>query len=309
MHQMRPYLVVAFLFAIVSRSVLADRPRLTSPNHEGAARFSPTPKHPRVWIPATGNASSALDLSFENVPLVNGSAVWGNVSAHVARTASPAGHWHVYCPGCSGVDSCTGNRSDVSAQATQHNCTYATNGGPFGMLKPLCMGPMVSDGVIVANKTSDPGTVCIGYGQEGGASSSSASWFFGAIDDDEAVANLLPRMENLLCGFGWVAYNGVAEPYHAGGLIAPRTIIGIDGQGALVLAVVDGSEVMKTGMTMAQVAAYAVDTLGLAYAINLDGGGSSTSFYPAQGGVQGCPTAIDFPVCLERPVVTISCLR
>ena len=59
---------------------------------------------------------------------------------------------------------------------------------------------------------------------------------------------------------------------------------------------------------MNQTAAWMRD-LGSVFAIALDGGGSSTMYYKANGGVQGCPTATDFPCCISRAVQTITCLK
>jgi len=48
--------------------------------------------------------------------------------------------------------------------------------------------------------------------------------------------------------------------------------------------------------------------LGAVWAINLDGGGSSTSWLGDNLGVQGCPTFNDMPCCCSRSVTTISCI-
>lgn len=261
-----------------------------------------------VWLPAAGNGSTApADLAYANGTLTKndskGLAFW-----QVATLGNPGGHWHVYCAGCNeSVNSCTGARETVSKQAEAHGCFYATNGGPFGMHEPDCMGSMVSDGTIVHNVASRR-QVCVGLskphvhhdGHE------ERKWFVGEIHDRNKD-HVLPRVENLVCGFGWLVYNGSVIPQHAAE-IAPRTALGIDAQGRLITAEADGTEWLKWGQTLQETAEWML-SLGAEYAVNFDGGGSSTTYYTPYGGVQGCPTCVDAPLCCEREVVSITCVK
>jgi uncharacterized protein YigE (DUF2233 family) len=57
----------------------------------------------------------------------------------------------------------------------------------------------------------------------------------------------------------------------------PRTALGLSGDHRqLFLVVVEGRQVTAQGLTLGQLASYLRDTIGVAEAINLDGGGSST---------------------------------
>ena len=225
------------------------------------------------------------------------------LNTHVATIANPVGHWKVFCPGCGGANTCVGYGEHVSTQAKAHGCQWATNGGPFGMLDWACMGPMVSNGVVVHNASSSNSDACFGlvYVPNNPAPT---QIFMGDINADNWDA-YVPAAQELFCGFHWLVFDGVVQP-SAAPLVAPRTIIGTDAQNRVVNAVVDGSEKARTGLTLNETAAWAAHTLGLRYAVNLDGGGSSTVWY--DGAVRGCPTCIDVPWCCERSVVTISCV-
>lgn len=93
---------------------------------------------------------------------------------------------------------------------------------------------------------------------------------------------------------------------------APRTAIGVDAKGnKLVLLQVDGCEhcmnpFSKTnGLTMYEMANSIQEFAD--YAINLDGGGSSTSF--DHGKVLNRPTCLDYVnVWCERPVASVVCI-
>ena len=58
---------------------------------------------------------------------------------------------------------------------------------------------------------------------------------------------------------------------------APRTAIGIDDVGNLILVVVDGRQTLSKGLTMLELADL-MHSIGARQAMNLDGGGSSTLF-------------------------------
>ena len=56
----------------------------------------------------------------------------------------------------------------------------------------------------------------------------------------------------------------------------PRTVMGVDGQGHIVLATFDGRTPAGDGMTTPALADWVLSDLGLVDAVNLDGGGSTT---------------------------------
>lgn len=69
----------------------------------------------------------------------------------------------------------------------------------------------------------------------------------------------------------------------------PRTAIGRVSDGHYVLVVADGRTSESEGLTLAELATYMVDELGVECAYNLDGGGSSTLYY--DGEVVNNPTS------------------
>jgi exopolysaccharide biosynthesis protein len=110
----------------------------------------------------------------------------------------------------------------------------------------------------------------------------------------------------LIGAFDMLIVNGTIVPSNAP-LIAPRTAIGVDAFGRLLIFEADGAEKDHEGLTLAQTASW-FRALGAVWAINLDGGGSSTVVYP-NGKLFNKPTCIDIKVECERPVTTITCVK
>ncbi len=166
---------------------------------------------------------------------------------------------------------------------------------------------------------------------------------FGVTKDNHwIVGNLekynLSNLQELVTGLdGWLVYNSSVVPesidhnhqvFESGHNqkqaqrsladinfenAAPRTAIGVDKSGvSLVLLQVDGCEHCTSplkrnakGLTMHEMAV-AMKTYA-DYAINLDGGGSSTSVY--RGNVLNRPTCLDYlNVRCERPVASVVCI-
>jgi hypothetical protein len=75
----------------------------------------------------------------------------------------------------------------------------------------------------------------------------------------------------------------------------PRTIAGVDGHGRIMLATIDGRSVDSLGLSIAESAAVA-DALGMAHAVNLDGGGSTTMVVHGQVVNQPSDAAGERPV-------------
>jgi N-acetylglucosamine-1-phosphodiester alpha-N-acetylglucosaminidase len=87
---------------------------------------------------------------------------------------------------------------------------------------------------------------------------------------------------------------------------APRTAVGLFGNGTMVLFEVDGEEDIDAGPDLFEMAELLVD-LGVVSAVNIDGGGSSVSVH--DGTVVSLPTCDDTPTICEREVQSIACVR
>jgi exopolysaccharide biosynthesis protein len=98
-------------------------------------------------------------------------------------------------------------------------------------------------------------------------------------------------MTELVSGRELVTQKGAASDYVAGNPdVHPRTSAGISRDGeTLFLAVVDGRSTVSVGMTLYQLGQL-MASVGTWQAINLDGGGSTTMYVAAEGGVQNVPS-------------------
>ena len=115
------------------------------------------------------------------------------------------------------------------------------------------------------------------------------------------------KFTQLLSGFGWLVRNGTVQTDDMTS-VAPRTAIGTDAKGRLLLFEADGVErlVPPLGLTLAQLAQW-MQALGTVQAINLDGGGSSTVVLNGQ--IYNQPHCNDtFGVICERSVTTVACI-
>ena len=83
--------------------------------------------------------------------------------------------------------------------------------------------------------------------------------------------------------------------------------MGIDAEGMLLFLIVDGAELRDRGMTITELGDAFVD-LGAVYALNLDGGGSTTAWVNGEGFIDR-PTCTDyiFPEC-ARDVASAICV-
>ena len=150
------------------------------------------------------------------------------------------------------------------------------------------MGYILSDGHVVSNVSS---------ANDNFGLTASGEWAFGELSSFNVSIQKFPQ---LLTGFEILTVEGlIASGIEPGGKIAPRTAIGTDRAGNLLMAQVLGAEKSnpKLGMTLFEFAAW-VGKMGGYNMLNLDGGGSSTTFY--QGSILGCPTCIDYKICCEQ---------
>jgi exopolysaccharide biosynthesis protein len=130
------------------------------------------------------------------------------------------------------------------------------------------------------------------------------TFILGRLTPDD-VTKLAPTQ--LLSGFGWLVRNGTAV-IDTTTEIAPRTAIGVDKDGRLMILEVDGIEhsTPAQGLTIQQTATWFRD-LGAVNAINLDGGGSSVAWY--NNTIVDHPTSDDSGRWGERPSTTMTCIK
>ena len=125
-------------------------------------------------------------------------------------------------------------------------------------------------------------------------------------------------VRDLLVGHvpGWLVRNGKVQiSSNYSDVVAPRTAAGVTADGArLIILVVDGCEHCPgfmggaQGLTVHELA-IEMQKLGAAFAINLDGGGSSTMFARGKG-IVNYPVSFDYaPIFHERSVSTVVCIR
>jgi exopolysaccharide biosynthesis protein len=190
----------------------------------------------------------------------------------------------------------------TSKQAQQHGCRIATNGGPF-QKDGESVGGVVIDFDIVSTDFSPEN---VGFG----ISHDEKYWILGGIANASEAKEL--GVQYYLTGFDWLVYQGTPtsqNEYHTGKHHdrAPRTAIGVDKHGRLLLLLVDGCEECfhNKGLTLEELANLYFSH-GAEYAINLDGGGSSTIVQHGQ--VLNFPTCLDIPIACQRPVATIVCV-
>lgn len=216
-------------------------------------------------------------------------------NAFYAWISNPISHFRILYPESSN-GSCAGYLKP-SKIATKQNCEYATNGGPFIMYQlpgnPTCIGNVVSDG----NKVQIQSTSNTNFGL-----TKDGNFVLGVLDSSDI--NSL-QFEQLLTGFGWLIREGINQVSTAGGEIAPRTAIGTNSVGNLILFEADGVEKEDKGLTLQQLADWMID-LGVYSAVNLDGGGSSVTV--VNGTIVDHPTCIDSAFKCERFVTTVTCI-
>jgi len=220
-----------------------------------------------------------------------------NTSGFLAVVSNPINHFRVLYPHQPNNETCAGYILP-SVAAKKYKCAIATNGSPFTMEKnPItgttCLGDVVTAGSIVV---STPSVNAFGMTADN-------KFVIGEITDAR-IKSL--NVTELLSGFNWLVEQGsVSSNLQPGGEIAPRTLIGTDVDGRLILFVANGIEDKNAGLTMLQAAQW-IKTLGGYNVINLDGGGSST--FVKDGKIYNHPTCVDTPAECQRPVTTVPCV-
>jgi exopolysaccharide biosynthesis protein len=120
-------------------------------------------------------------------------------------------------------------------------------------------------------------------------------------------------IQHFCTGFGWIVHDGmsIANNSHnpTGANRAPRTAIGLDYDSNLILMVVDGCELCmrRRGPTLEELASLFIQ-MGARYAINMDGGGSTTMVHQMKSTLNR-PSCLDIPsVKCQRKVATVHCV-
>jgi len=201
------------------------------------------------------------------------------------------------------VDSAMCPIHKTSAFSKRSSCKYAVNGGPFhSYTKGGCIGDVFVNGTQLVDEGGD-------YAAFG--STTKKEWFIGHTPKLNMAENL--GVCNLITGLGdWLVRDGIIIPESGGGA-APRTSIGITKEGVLVILQVDGCEhcldYRKRGLTLSELAELlASSRIKVEHAINMDGGGSSTSVL--NGKIINHPTCLDYiPIKCERSVASIICIK
>lgn len=187
--------------------------------------------------------------------------------------------------------------STTSKTAEAHACRWAVNAGPYDTKTHQCPSVFISNGIVQGN-----GSWAVQFGVTG-----NGSWVIGTID--ATTAKELDVRESVP-GFGWLVRNGV-NVAGTGDAVAPRTTIGTTADGMLLILEVDGCEpnycaYKHLGRTLHEMADLLISR-GALHAINLDGGGSSTTV--ENGTTINRPTSSDnWAVKQERGVTTIACV-
>jgi N-acetylglucosamine-1-phosphodiester alpha-N-acetylglucosaminidase len=260
-----------------------------------------------------------------NVPLLDVDGVTRAAKGHFV-TAVDSTMFSIYPP----IQGCGYGLTTTSAEARYRGCSVAMNMGFFDISNtthPHCLGGVVSDNVLIEHDAT--GAVHFGLTSDG-------NWFIGYVNNtflgQHTLASLADRCDSTgVCindtdstwffrslASGQVQLVNKGENYvdASSGVntftteASGRTAIGVLPGGRLGLVQIDG-RTGQDGIDLFTLADVMVK-LGFKYAINLDGGGSSTT---AINGVlaslpsDGCPgDEMGFLGC-ERAVSTIVCLQ
>eukprot|EP00466_Bigelowiella_natans_P008909 jgi/Bigna1/72906/fgenesh1_pg.22_\ len=186
------------------------------------------------------------------------------------------------------INECGNGLFKTLETASKAGCKLATNGGPFGMKgKGKSIMISLSTDLVSFELRTLLSQDFTGSNAQFGVSRNN-EWVMGHVNSTDELSEL--GVMNIMSGFGWLVYNGTSTVSTPGGEAAPRTTIGVDGKGRLLMLVVDGCETCKSGKgpTLYQMAINELKrmigleyccwqdiliSIGAAHAINLDGGG------------------------------------
>lgn len=255
-----------------------------------------------VVIPSKSQDQNYFEIDVQKISLKRHNAYLATVSG-----LPPTQYFHV------AVKDSRCSLAKTSTFSRQWNCDYAINGGPFqSYIHGGCIGLTISNGTVIHGNDFDP-NISFGVTFEN-------EWIMGNFGPDMLKNNDSPshyKIKEMVTGLnGWLVYNSTVAVSQANDDIssqrAPRTAIGIDRHGEkLVLLQVDGCEKCfnpfqsERGLTLNELANFLKDYTD--FAVNLDGGGSSTSVF--HGRVMNHPTCMDYiHYQCERPVGSAICI-
>ena len=270
----------------------ASEPGRASPPLPVATPHKPPSPAPLVHLVAMPPPSPTSGLRVEAFNITTQRTPGVPVPAWLATIPFPQGHVHALPPTPSGCD----GREKPSVIG--RSCAWMVNGGPFTFLGGKCLGGLVSDGKIVAPLGASDAVRW--------AVTANGSHVLGPLSDAD-VTRL--RVTQLLSGFlhgGFLVESHKPTTYPRNALIAPRTAVGVDDHGGLLILTVDGSE-GHVGLNLTETAA-AMAAAGALHAVNLDGGGSTSA--SSFGEVVDQPTCDDQMghIC-ERKVASTLCVK
>jgi N-acetylglucosamine-1-phosphodiester alpha-N-acetylglucosaminidase len=206
-------------------------------------------------------------------------------------------------PLCDGV-------ATTSASAQAYGCLLAMNAGFFNMATGACLGNVVSNDQLINVAAAD-----LQHHSHFGLTRDN-NFITGYLTPEQVQGGVDGGFHELAQGSGWLIRDGknyinvsmVTEGLGSGFVEekAPRNAVGHDKDGRLLIFEADGEEDIKLGLTLYEFADILATHFNVENAINVDGGGSSTTVY--KGEVVDKPTCRDTPQMCERAVTTISCV-
>lgn len=209
-----------------------------------------------------------------------------------------------------------GTLETVQNAAKHYGCKVAINAGFFNTKTYACLGPVISNGKIINNSTAV--NVAFGITKNGNFS-------VGYMNQSTIESS---QLDQLLSGVIWLVKSGasyVNQALHIEdmstqtsgtgdrfvSLRASRTAIGHTINGELLLLQADGDGNIPSGLNLHEMASIMIK-YGAIQAINLDGGGSSTTVVNGEvisSFSDGCPQEkLNFVRC-PRAVSTIVCIH
>ncbi len=181
----------------------------------------------------------------------------------------------------------------TSQFATAKTAAIAINGGPFAVSGFAPRGLTMGDTVAWTGTEDDAATSVLHFRRVGEQTRAAI------VPPEEivAAAGLPQGTQGVISGRPLLVRAGVAipppdcnDPIAIPCTRAPRTAVGVSADGnTMWIAVADGWQAISAGVTAAELGAF-LQARGAYMALNLDGGGSSTLYVGAAGGVVNAPS-------------------
>ncbi|XP_013412616.1 uncharacterized protein LOC106175252 [Lingula anatina] len=281
------------------------------------------PRHPHRYVRECqpikyGNVTHETKpaLNDNSLPLIDVkyfvNQFWNRTTfGHVAYINNAAETVAVLEPGRPGTCSlASGERATVKTSARQKNCIYAVNAGFFNTTNGGCYGNVITDGKLRVN-TGGIQNAHFGIRKDG-------SLYVGYITEEEVTSG---EFSQLVGGVLWIVRDGevyindslkaeCSDVQETGTLLkfvnvlSARTAVGYDARGRAMIVQIDG-RTLHRGATLWEFAEFLI-RLGMVNAINLDGGGSTTTVI--NGTVANYPTDRCGEFTCARKVSTAVCV-